>query len=116
LHVAGIDGGEMPGDDEALVIGGERAGIVVLCVLHVADLVEADRDVALQLGIALVLVGETAREGEALLIFGESALGVAASEELDVAHLVEADGDVALPRHVVRVGVGETARDGRLSS
>ena len=74
---SGCCGGEVAGDIEALVIGGQRPVLVAGAQTHVADLVEADRQVALGLQALRVLGQQAAGEGQTLLIGIERTLAVA---------------------------------------
>ena len=90
--------------------GLEGAGEVALGRAHVAELVPADGEVALPLGVAGVgggePVGDVLAFGEGLEGAGQVALGRA-----HVAELVPADGEVALPLGVAGVGGGELVGD-----
>ena len=72
--VARVAGGEVAGDRQALLVGGERAGEVALGDRTSPTLFEADRDVAGPAGVARVAGGEVAGDRQALVV-GASAPG-----------------------------------------
>ena len=111
LAVAGIAGGELPGDGEAVAVAGDCGGGVALRRLDVADPVIADRQVALPLAVAGIAGGELPGDGEAVAVAGERGGGVAL-RRLDIADLVVADREVALPLAVAGIAGGELLADG----
>ena len=110
MGVVRIARGEAGADVHAGAEGVARAGKVALRLHHVAQLLVADREVALPLGVVRIARGEVGGDGHA------GAEGVAGAGEValrlhHVAQPVVADREVALPFRVVRIAGGEAGAD-----
>ena len=102
----------MPGSDfarrsangEAVGIGFQRGFEIALRHLHVADLVVADREIALPARIAGVGLRQALANGEAVGIGFQRGFEIAL-RHLHVADLVVADREIALPARIAGVGL-----------
>ena len=89
------------------LVAGQRRRQVALRLLHVADLVVRDREVALPAGVSGVRFGQTVKDGVRCLVARQRRRQVAL-RLLHVADLDTRDREVALPAGVSRVLGGET--------
>ena len=94
----------------ALLVGGKRAGAVAGREPDIADLLQADRQVALGVEVVRVRFRQPAGDRQVVLIGGPRA-GDVARGELEIADLLLADRDVALPLLVLSVGRRQPVAD-----